>query len=734
MRRRDLIKLAGAPFAMASVGSVQSGVRNSAETTAASQLLPTIELYNSQFRLTLSPGLGLNCDLVHSPSNTLLAEGAYSYSFGIPAFRNVSRSGDSVILSGLIDSNLAIEQRFTVPESGAWIEESTKLTNIGLQPRVQLMRSGWVLPVQEDTLKGYTFTAVPLRLDLDAASADAATDSAEALKDIRARDRYFEFSLDDILYRRRAYFNCIPRHRAQQTLSAGTTFRQFSETHSAEAWVLGEGQRGFVISKHNPTQPEYAVLDRVYLPKGSVGLRWGGSSAMNEFEELHLAPGATYEFGTTRLAAFQGDRIQGCYVFREEMESRGYRTPINFDPPLHWNELYDNMLCCAGDANNHIDPKNRDKFYRIADMRLAAAKAQVMGCEALYLDPGWDTPQSSKLWAEKRLGKLQAFVAMLKNEYGALKLGLHTPLSWWTGSGCDLIPGSALVDAFGVETEYACGASQQYVMESARRLRALADAEAHFFMFDGAAFRTACWSADHGHAVPSTVEEHIQATNQLARLVHQTHPGVLIEVHDQGTLSSPPLPMYLGQSADSNGTRGFDERWGFEYMWNPMQDLMSGNSFNLYYYALAYSLPLYLHIDLRTDNRNAIVFWWTASTCRHLGVGGTHADPEVIAAQKQAIQDYKRLKSYFTKGVFFGLGEMTHVHSSHDGMSAIINCFNLESHLVERDIRFAPAELHLNPRKEYRFAGARFERKGTDYVYVGRVSIPAQGHALIEVT
>ena len=34
------------------------------------------------------------------------------------------------------------------------------------------------------------------------------------------------------------------------------------------------------------------------------------------------------------------------------------------------------------------------------------------------------------------------------------------------------------------------------------------------------------------------------------------------------------------------------------------------------------SLPLYIHIDLRTDNRNALVFWWYASTCRHLGIGG----------------------------------------------------------------------------------------------------------------
>ena len=63
-------------------------------------------------------------------------------------------------------------------------------------------------------------------------------------------------------------------------------------------------------------------------------------------------------------------------------------------------------------------------------------------------------------------------------------------------------------------------------------------------------------------------------------------------------------------------------------MWAPMEDLLSGRAITLYYYNLAYGLPLYIHIDLRADNQNALVFW-NASTCRHLGIGGTHKDAAV---------------------------------------------------------------------------------------------------------
>jgi hypothetical protein len=162
-----------------------------------------------------------------------------------------------------------------------------------------------------------------------------------------------------------------------------------------------------------------------------------------------------------------------------------------------------------------------------------------------------------------------------------------------------------------------------------------------------------------------------------------------------------------------------------------MENLLSGQSIALYYYNLAYSIPLYIHIDLRTDNQNAIVFWWNASTCRHLGIGGTHPDEAVRRALEQSMTKYKRLKQYFASGVFYGIEEQTHVHSAHDGKSAVMNCFNLTNVPVERQIRFDPKGLGLSPDKSYEFSGGAFSKTGD--AYAGLVRIPAYGHTLVEV-
>ena len=66
----------------------------------------------------------------------------------------------------------------------------------------------------------------------------------------------------------------------------------------------------------------------------------------------------------------------------------------------------------------------------VADIREEAAKAKAIGCQALYLDPGWDTLFGSKIWDESRMGTCKYFAEMLRSDYG-LKLSLHTPLTGW---------------------------------------------------------------------------------------------------------------------------------------------------------------------------------------------------------------------------------------------------------------------------------------------------------------
>ena len=257
-------------------------------------------------------------------------------------------------------------------------------------------------------------------------------------------------------------------------------------------------------------------------------------------------------------------------------------------------------------------------------------------------------------------------------------------------------------------------------------------------LFDGTMYNGECWAPNHGHAVPSRLHEHVNATCNLARAIHCEYPHVL-EMHDPaiGGSRSRVTPIYFGHrcraSANKTGREapGFDSVWAFELMWNPMADLLSGRSIALYYYNLAYSLPLYIHIDLRSDNENALVFWWNASTCRHLGIGGTHPDPEVVNAQKQAMRIYIELKPYFVGGNFYGLGKLTHVHTSQGGESAVINCFNLEDRAIQRTITIDLAALGLSSNKQFDFCGAIFQR--TEGGYIGNVEIAPLGHTLITV-
>ena len=170
-----------------------------------------------------------------------------------------------------------------------------------------------------------------------------------------------------------------------------------------------------------------------------------------------------------------------------------------------------------------------------------------MGCEALYMDPGWDTKFGSKIWDETRLGVAAEYMRSMQVDYG-LKVSLHTPLSGW----CDpstYPPSCHRVDRTGLrDNTTLCGASDAYVDETLRRLEPLGQAGVCYFMFDGTQFSGPCWNPHHGHSVPSTRHEHVAATNHLAVRVHEKYPHVLIEMHDQviGCVPARYVPTYLG--------------------------------------------------------------------------------------------------------------------------------------------------------------------------------------------
>jgi hypothetical protein len=724
MTRKEFLKIAAGPTALVAMPTAAAITATSAnadgpDASAPAQIPHTFKLEKGSLRFSLTMGNGLQAKLVHTPTNTVLADGPYSYSLGPLKFagmrlddNSAPPNSDTFTVVGTTDTGISIQHTFALTDTSLY--ESIKLINTSSHPLATQFRCGFVLPVAVDTLKDYVFTAVPYRREPSG-----------------NRQQYADYKLTDILTkRRRSRLRENPEIRNE--VGRFSQPRVFTEDYFSEGWAITDGKQGFLLTKYNQVDRDFAVLDHVPLAGDQVGLRWGGAGTNDDSEGwYHIAPGAARDFGVTRLTPFTGDLMQGYYTFRAEMDARGHVMPDSYDPPSHWNELYDNKLWWTG---NHADPELRKKFYTLADLKYAAGQAQTYGCEALYCDPGWDTPQSSKIWGEERLGKLTDFLAMLKSEYGGLKLSLHTPLSGWTGVNADLIPGTAL-DREEPGPTYACGASLKYIDETVKRLTVLANAGVSFFMFDGTVWMGECRDATHGHSSPSTTREHVDAMNKIAYGVHKNNPDVLIEMHDQmlGGIGLRWVPSYYGQGKNAEGDSGWNEIWAFELMWSPMDDLVGGHSIALYYFNLAYNIPAYIHIDLRNDNEHGLMLWWNISTCRHLGVGGTHGDAGVRATQKEIIGIYRRLKPFYATGTFYGINETTHVHVDRKKTGAVVNIFNLSDQPISPEIKFDPTLYGLDPAKTYKFNGTTFAKSGN--IYSETIPpIPPYAHQLIEVT
>ena len=634
---------------------------------------------NARFELSLDTSAGLSVRLRDTRLGTVLASGPYSYSTGTPKWVDAANRGETIALNGTAPGRLEISHEFRVPASKPWIEERISLRNRG--PRPLLMpnaRCGFVLPLGksgEAAWNAFRFVAVPYRREPTG-----------------GRKQYADYTLGQVLSepRESRLRANLPVNRSGNVntpiLHATGAIHTTYPDYASEGWCITDGTHGWLVTKYSQEGMEWAVVDRVPLEDGTIALRWGGM-AIYEGDPEHgalIPPGGAHAFGVTRLTAFDGGIAEGFYTFRAEMEERGHGCPKGFDPPAHWNELYDNKLWWLP-GNGQDEPANRKRYYSLPEIEAEAAKARDYHCEALYLDPGWDTNFASKIWDESRLGRVEDFTAKLRRDYG-LSLSLHTPLSGW----CNPTSYPREADRMNRDgtriDRVLCGSSRQYVDETLRRLDALARGGARFFMFDGTIYSGPCWDPNHGHPLPAAREEYASANNRLAKLVHERHPQVLIEMHDQllGGTVYRHVPTYYGHGGTPHG---FDTVWAFELMWDPMTDLVGGHSIALYYYNLAYSLPLYIHIDLRKDNAQALMLWWNISTCRHLGLGGTHSDAAAREAHKRAMADYRRLKPFFASGTFVGIDEQTHAHRHLERRGTVVNCFNLDGKEVKRVVK-----------------------------------------------
>ncbi|MFH1741081.1 MAG: discoidin domain-containing protein [bacterium] len=222
-----------------------------------------------------------------------------------------------------------------------------------------------------------------------------------------------------------------------------------------------------------------------------------------------------------------------------------------------------------------------------------------------------------------------------------------------------------------------CLGSKQYREVAEERLLANCADGVVFLMFDGNWWNGGCLNPNHGHPVPYRMADHIDACVELAQRVHAQYPNVLIEMHDMlaGGTRYRMTPVYYKYGLPGS----YDDNWGFELMWDPLVDLKEGRGASLHYYNMACNVPAYLHVDISKDNEHCLVVWWFASTCRHLGIGGTHPNPAIVEAQKKAMKRYRELDRFYKRGEFFGMNEEIHLHVLPEENAFVVNLFNLSN-------------------------------------------------------
>ncbi len=755
---------------------------------------------NSAFRLTARiVGRELQVTLDDRLLDMRVAEGPYLYRAqpddrepeqGLSEARILTRENQLTIRGRL--AGLELEQSFTLSRDRPIMEERITLRN-GTAAMIHLANfeagfsrrvadhSGRVLP----ELAGDRLAAVPLRHRADST-------------------RMLDFSLAELLAEPGQEYRPAESWRRKKVVAA--------DHRAAEGWAWTHGGASLGVFSFNQDMMRFSVVATEKGP-GGVTLRFGGAAMVSgEPAALaRIAPGQVVDLGVTRYQSVRGGFVPAAYAFRAFLDEQGCRFPASYNPPLHWEQLYD--MEGAWDDRLHR--------YTRAVVEKEAAKGRAYHCEALYLDPGWDTSFGSFVWGRDWLGPQGEFADKIRTTYG-LNLALHCPMPPWASSAgmsmgpfkpedwpaacrrlppqasaensmsltvpavrdrcrnlallptakaaaSSTLPGYAIHqvahlndgwygnsrswiaatmpawveidlgavftiaqvclsnDQEGVFTDRAaanlriltavehspsgagwktvvdhldepleasrmfrfapvnarwvrvevpasnqgdvrfdeieiyeakpvsaseatafasqvrrgpsppavtdagptiCMGSRQFLAEAEKRLLDLCAHGVAFLMFDGTWWNGPCTDPAHGHPIPYRMEDHMRACLDLAQRVHARYPQVLIEMHDMlaGGSTERMTPVYYKYGLPGS----YDENWGFELMWDPMADLRSGRARTLYDYNLGCNVPIYLHIDLRKDNEHCVVLWWYASTCRHLGIGGTHARPEVV--------------------------------------------------------------------------------------------------------
>ena len=590
-----------------------------------------------------------------------------------------NKSKEMLVVEGKFEgTEIYMTQKFILNEESRWLDEYITFfnkgqkkvkfdyINLGFEKALFRQSTGW-----NDKLDEYTLTSIPTR-------------------------RYYRYGED----------RKIEQFRANDLIfNAWVDVSVEMPGFCDEGWLWGNSKGGLLTCNYNPSQMEYSRFSRmsyklpgrgvedVYIVFGGVYLYKGNPEAVTS-----LNPNESYSFGTSRYAVYEGDYKEGYYLYRSHLEEKGHKFKEDYDPPVHWNELYN--LGWISEKTGFFVEGIDFELYTLEQLYNEATLARDIGAECLYLDPGWNIELGSEIWNEKRFGPLREFSEAIHEKYG-LKLALHLmmnfegenePDEWYLRNKKGV---RVIADPY-INLFCVC-ANEYWVKEKTRRLLDLAKEGIDFFMFDFTdlsmfmADDLGCFSKEHGHEVPMTRQTHAENIFKVIQNVKKEYPNILIEAHDRGV--KPRHPLYF----QHNLPHSFDENWGFECMWNPIQDIISGRALQLFEYNLAYSIPLYLHINENSDNDNMLQFWYYASLARHLGIGGlSDKNSTKYNALKNAMILYKKLKSFFTRGTFYGINPEVHLHVDENSKLGVLTIYNLNSQVQKMDVQIDPDRYNLN--------------------------------------
>lgn len=628
-----------------------------------------------------------------------------SYNDSILSNKRIKNNGNETIITGKFpNSGLEISQVFR--QVDGHIEETITLkNNTGKTVNIDDIRFGFIADISNRP--DWRLCAAPFRIQLDASQHDYST---EELKKGQYSNTVY---VDD-------------RARAPQLTEEGRL--------RSEAWLWWNGFKGLTIIKYNNSAVELSVVFPE-VSKDKATLQFGGAGYSLYKEPTpahHLAPGKQFVFGTTIYKPFEGTIENGYSQYRDYLDTKGHNFPQDYNPPVNWNELYDVGWYFS-------DSVKLSKFYTRKAILEEAGKAKALGCEMMYFDPGWEVAEGLTLWDSTRLGSVSSMIRTLKDDYG-LDMGYRTILHCGAGRW----PEKYLIKHADYEPvptnkepiDMLCINNPEYYKIKLDRILHISNQGVKFMMFDGWNWFGTCMDTTHHHEVPLTTQDFIMAVYKTMIEVRQQCPGLTIEAHDPvwPWWACIYVPTYFQQGFGINDSH--QEDWGFEYMWDCINDLKSGRALALYYYNLGCNVPLYLHITMAADNDNCVFFWWAASTIRHLGVGGKYGlrkppvgyDPDIrFASYQKQMGVYKKLKPYFVRGEFQGLAENIHLHTLPNKSGGVITAFNLTNE--QKQIEFlVPFEM-LNDTKKMDVNGA--DAVWTEKGVVLKLSLPAMSPGVI---